>query len=124
MGVGGDIGFDEGGVFQALSDPIYTKTTVEYTYRTVAKQPMVKTETTKVINITGAHVLAAVLGPALIALIINTKGLSVEQAEAMLAGSLIFGPFSGPIIGKAAADISTEDASKWVIDFITKVSKL
>ncbi|GAH04441.1 unnamed protein product, partial [marine sediment metagenome] len=31
--VGEQIGFDEGGVFQALSDPIYTKTVVKYRYK-------------------------------------------------------------------------------------------
>ena len=81
--VGEQIGFDEGGVFQSLSGSLYTRTTTEYTYR---KDKLVE-ETTTVINVTGAHVLAAMLGPALIALIIATKDLDKDVKTAILAGS-------------------------------------
>ncbi len=88
--VGEQIGFDEGGVFQSLSDSIYTKTTVEYTYGKRGGENVVIEESTTVINVTGAHVLAAVLGPALVALIIRTKGegpLDETTMKAMMVGS-------------------------------------
>lgn len=91
--VGEQIGFDEGGVLEALRDPVFTKTVTKYRHN---KEGLVTSETVTVVNITGAHIVAASLGPALIALFIGIKDilpdLPLDEAKAirtaLLKGSL------------------------------------
>ena len=55
---GGDIGFDEGGILQALSHALRTKTTVTYTYD---RKDRIKTQTTDVTAVSVADVLAVLV---------------------------------------------------------------
>lgn len=88
---GGEIGFDEGGVLEALRDPVYTKTTTVTKYRHNTKGLVTSEKTTvKTLNITGAHVVAASLGPALLGLFIVTKGLPDDVKEALFFGSPVW----------------------------------
>lgn len=98
--VGEQIGFDEGGVFQALSDPVFTRTTTKYRHN---KDGLVTSEITTVINLTGAHILAAALGPALLALIAKVGDLDDDTVAGLLAGS----PFG--LAGMAIGAVAVQD---------------
>ena len=84
--VGEQIGFDEGGVLEALRDPVYTRTETKYRHN---KAGLVTSEITTVTNVTGAHLVAASLGPALLALFIGFADSepTKEDYAALLAGT-------------------------------------
>lgn len=121
--VGDQIGFDEGGVFEALRDPVFTRTVVKYRHN---KAGLVTSQITTTHNVTGSHILAAALGPALLALIAKLGDMDDEKIEGLLLGM----PFGiiGAIIGyKYSGDgddaVSDEDGGNWLGDWIDKLNR-
>ena len=82
--MGGDIGVDEGGILQALSTPIIHR---EIVYERKLKKGT-KTETTT-LEITGAHIVALLLGKAFLTLFLLKIGLAgdaLDKAKEILTG--------------------------------------
>ena len=88
--VGEQIGFDEGGVLEALRDPVYTHTETKYRHN---KAGLVTSEITTVVNVTGAHIVAASLGPALLALFVGIRNLEEEITKEDIGILLAGTPF-------------------------------
>ena len=86
-----DLGFDEGGVLQALATPILQQEVV--TTKT-SKKGKVTTSTTK-FELTGAHVIVLLLGPAFLALFLRFKEMTDEE-KVQTADLLLGGPL-GPL---------------------------
>lgn len=80
--VGEQIGFDEGGVLQALATPIFTR---EVTTEKKLKSGKIKTTSTK-FEVTGAHILALAMGKVFMGLFLEGKGKTQEEINDMLAG--------------------------------------
>lgn len=77
---GGDIGFDEGGVLEALSKPFYTKTVVTTEYN---KQGLPEEVTTDTYSISMMHIVSAmVLGGSAALLAFSTKVWSDPETQA------------------------------------------
>ena len=90
-----DLGFDEGGVLQALATPILHQ---EVTTVKTSKKGKVTTSKT-VFELTGAQVVAALLGANFLALFLKYKDLS-EDEKRDFRTLLLFGPISGPWINR------------------------
>lgn len=121
--VGEQIGFDEGGVFESLRDPVWSIRVTETKYRH-NKDGLVTSETVTETfkQVTGTHILAAALGPALLALIAKIGDLEDDQVAGLIAGM----PFGiiGSLLGYKAAGIdvpTTEEATKWITGWISKL---
>ena len=90
-----DLGFDEGGVLQALATPVIDHTV---TRQKTLKSGRVVTETTT-IQVTGAQIVAMLLGSSFLALFLKYKDMTDEEKAAMLR-FIVFGPITGSWIGK------------------------
>ncbi len=90
-----DLGFDEGGVLQALATPILQHE-VETTRTTKAGK--VKVTKTKY-ELTGAQVIVLMLGPAFLSLFLKFKDMSDEDKQFAKDLSL-FGPFTAYTLKK------------------------
>lgn len=118
--VGDQIGFDEGGVFEALRDPVYTRTEVKYKRRAGE----VVSEVTTTHSITGAQILALALGPALLALIAKLGDLDDEKVEGLIMGM----PFGliGALIGWKYSgdddDAPSDDEKNWITEWLSKLN--
>jgi len=93
-----DLGFDEGGVLKALATPI-----IQHTETRVSKNGR-KTRTTTY-ELTGAHVVALLLGKGLLALFYKYKDLSEEEKE-YARNLLLYGPLPA-ILKKKLSDNGT-----------------
>lgn len=110
------IGFDEGGVLEALRDPVYYKKTTVTKYRhnkdgKVTSQTV--TETMK--QITGAQAVALMMGPSFLALFFLTKDLADDAKAALVSAIPVIAPFVWPDIPSLSDiavpfDIIPEDA--------------
>ena len=84
MGVsGGSLGFDEGGVLEALSKPFFEKTVTSYTYR----KGQVATETVQTYSISMAHIVAAGILAGIISLGGGLADAIRENKDVLLWGS-------------------------------------
>ena len=79
---GGDIGFDEGGILQALSHALHTKTTVTYTYD---RKDRIKTQTTDVTAVSVADVLAVLV----VAGVITLTGFAAARVGEVTEGKAL-----------------------------------
>ena len=91
-----DLGFDEGGVLQALATPILHQ---EVTTVKTSKKGKVTTSKT-VFELTGAQVIALLLGSSLLALFLRFKDLTDEDKE-QVERLVKFGPFAPYTAGVA-----------------------
>ena len=114
--VGEQIGLDEGGVLEALRDPIWTETVTKYRHNDKGLVTS-KTETMK--QFTGAHVLTAlvlIMGPALL-LKLNTNVFTNPEVAAAVK-DVIF-PDLGPIVDVIVPDVEP-DTRKALIESVKK----
>lgn len=81
----GQVGLDEGAIFESLRDPVWSKTVVKTRHN---KAGLVTSVTTTHKQLTGSQGLALVLGPALLALIAGTKGV-LDAASPGLLGAIL-----------------------------------
>ena len=99
----GQIGFDEGGVLQALNTPILTR---EIVTEKKLKSGKIKTTTTR-LEVTGAQLVALALGPALLQLFLSK--LPAEEAAEFAKKYWWTAPFGLVGVGGAAV---TEELQK------------
>jgi len=89
-----DLGFDEGGVLQALASPI-----IHVEEARTSKNGRKITTTT--FELTGAHLVALLLGRGLLALFYKFKDLSPEEQE-YAKNLLLYGPLSSWVLKKTS----------------------
>lgn len=121
--VGEQIGFDEGGVLEALRDPVYTRTETKYRHN---KDGLVTSEITTVTNVTGAHLVAASLGPALLALFVGIRGLDEELTKEDVGILLAGTPFGlggmALALFEASDDTPFAEKTNMVLGWIEKLT--
>ena len=97
---GGQVGFDEGGVFASLQDPVWSRKVTKTKYRhNKAGLVTLMTVTESSAQITGSQIIALAAGPALLAILARVAGLSADDTDKILATAII-GPFLGPAVGE------------------------
>lgn len=82
----GQIGLDEGAIFESLRDPVWSQTVVKTRHNKAGLVTSVKT-TTK--QLTGSQAFALVLGPALLAMVVKGKDLLEDTTLPGILGDVI-----------------------------------